>query len=494
MNGFPLLSLIILIPLLSALFIFIFVKQSKKPHKILFAKYIALMSSAFTLIATIYLMLHFDKQNQGFQFVEQYNWIESIGMQYYIGIDGISLFFIVLTALLTPICILSSLYAITKRIKEFLICFLLLESFVIGAFCALDIMLFYIFFEVILIPMYLIIGIWGGENRIYATIKFFIYTFFGSIFFLISIIYIYTQTGSLAIPELMAQVPKFDPILQNYIWVAMFIAFAVKIPMWPVHTWLPDAHVQAPTAGSVILAGILLKLGGYGFLRFSLPMLPDASLYFADFVIILSIIAIIYASLVAFVQSDMKKMIAYSSIAHMGYVTAGIFSFSVQGLEGAIFQMISHGLISSGLFLVVGCLYDRMHTKEIERFGGVAFKMPVLATLFMILTLASIGVPGTSGFVGEFLALYAVFSINYYYGALGAIGVILGALYMLSLYRRTMLGTIIHDSVSILKDLSVREIVTLMPLVILIILLGIKPGLISCFYSNPVEILSQLYK
>ena len=402
MSNLPILSISILLPLFSALYITLFISHTKSSRKQIYAMYVAILSSVLTFIATTYLLVSFDSEVRDFQFVERYHWIDSIGLEFYVGVDGLSIYFIFLSALLTLICIIASLFTIKKNVKEFLLCFLLLESFCIGAFSSLNLLLFYGFFEVILIPMYLIIGIWGGENRVYAAIKFFLYTFFGSVFLLIALIYIYSQAGTFSIVDLVDIVPGFSLKVQQYLWLATFVSFAVKVPMVPFHTWLPDAHVQAPTAGSVMLAGILLKLGGYAFLRVSLPMLPGASEYFAIYVLWISGFAVIYASLVALAQTDMKKMIAYSSVAHMGYVTAGIFSFTVIGIGGAVFQMISHGVISSALFLIVGMLYERHHTKEIAKYGGVAASMPVLATFFMIAMLGSVGLPGLSGFVGEF--------------------------------------------------------------------------------------------
>lgn len=489
----PILSISIFLPLLSSLYITLFISQSKSPNKQIYAMYVAILSAVLTLISTIYLLVKFNMSKASYQFVERYNWIPNIGLDFHVGIDGISIFFVVLTALLTLICIIASLFTIKKQIKEFLVCFLLLESFCIGAFCSLNLLLFYLFFEVILIPMYIIIGIWGGENRVYAAIKFFIYTFFGSVFFLLSLIYIYTQAHTFSIPELTEIIPSFDKSVQKYLWLATFVAFAVKIPMPPFHTWLPDAHVQAPTAGSVILAAILLKLGSYAFLRISLPMFPLASKEFAIYVLILSAIAIIYASFVALAQTDMKKMIAYSSIAHMGYVTGGIFSFTKEGLDGAVFQMISHALISSALFLVVGMLYDRNHTKDIDKYGGVASKMPVLAALFMISMLGSVGLPGTSGFIGEFYSMLGIFQVNSIIATLSCIGMILCAMYMLKLYRKLMFGVVHSQEVANFQDLSGYEKLSLMPLVVLIIYLGISPqGVIRIINVSVNQILINL--
>lgn len=384
----PLLTSSIFCPLVGALFILLVTIEEKA------IKIVALISSLITLFISFLIYLNFDKTIPGFQLQEIHSLIQSININYHLGIDGISIFFIILTAILIPICILASWKSITFRVKEYMIAFLVLESLVIGVFCALDFVLFYIFFESMLIPMFLLIGIWGGEKRVYAAIKFFLYTLAGSLFLLVAIIYIYQNTGQFNIQHLHNLVPKFSLEVQKILWLALFISFAVKVPMWPVHTWLPDAHVQAPTAGSVILAGVLLKMGAYGFLRFSLPMFPDASHHFANLVFILSAIAIIYSSSVAFVQTDMKKLIAYSSIAHMGFVTMGIFTFNKLAIEGALFQMISHGLVSAALFLIVGVLYEQTHTKEIVKYGGVANKMPNFAFIFIIFTMASIGLPG----------------------------------------------------------------------------------------------------
>ena len=418
MLDLPILSLTIALPLLSALYILFFISHSRSANKEIYAMYVAILSSLLTLILTIYLTLRFDNSNPSYQFIEQYSWIKKMGLEFYVGVDGISLPFIFLTALLTIICIIASLFTVKKQIKEFLLCFLLLESFCIGAFSSLNLLLFYLFFEAILIPMYIIIGVWGGENRIYAAFKFFIYTFFGSVFFFLSLIYIYSKTNTFSMLELGQIMPGFPLIVQQVLWIATFIAFAVKVPLPPFHTWLPDAHVQAPTAGSVILAGILLKVGAYGFLRVSLPMLPHASREFATYMLIISAFAIIYASLVAFAQKDMKRMIAYSSIAHMGYVIGGIFSLTESGINGAVFQMISHGVISSALFLIVGILYERNHTKEIDKYGGVAATMPTLAIFFMICMLGSIGLPGTSGFIGVFLSILGIFKVHIIVGVI----------------------------------------------------------------------------
>lgn len=493
MIHFPILSFTIFWPLLGAIFILVFVRGDDKQsaHN---AKMSALWTSFFPLILSIILWMNFDPTTSEFQFKEFKEWIFGYGIDYHLGIDGISLFFIVLTAILLPICILASWNSITHRVREYMVAFLVLESVVIGLFCALDLVLFYLFFELVLVPMFLIIGIWGGKNRVYASFKFFLYTLLGSVFFLLAVLYIFTEFGSMNIPVLMTQTPELSLDIQQWLFLAFLASFAVKVPMWPVHTWLPDAHVQAPTAGSVILAGVLLKIGGYGFLRLSLPLLPEASHYFMPLIFGLSVVAVIYTSLVALMQTDMKKLIAYSSVAHMGFVTIGIFSFNTQGIEGAIFQMISHGLVSAALFLCVGILYDRMHTKEIAKYGGVTSIMPNFAIIFLIFTMASIGLPGTSGFVGEFLVLIGVFQANEIVAALASTGVILGAAYMLWLYARVMFGKVTNNEVLELKDLSKREIVILVPLVIMVIWIGIYPAIITDYLNVSVEHLLQQIK
>lgn len=492
MSDLPILSISILLPLISALYIALFVSNAKSSRQRLHAMYVAILASVLTVISTLYIVLTFDPATEtrpGFQFVERYKWIDSMGLEFHVGVDGLSVYFIFLSALLTLVCIIASLFSIKKYVKEYLICLLLLESFCIGAFSALNLLLFYVFFEIILIPMYIIIGVWGGENRVYASLKFFLYTFFGSVFLLLAIIYLYNHYGTFEIWELAERAwggmeedspyPALEFGIGKYIWLAMFLAFAVKVPMVPFHTWLPDAHVQAPTAGSVMLAGILLKLGGYAFLRVLIPILPMESYEFGPYVVWLSGFAIIYASLVALAQKDMKKMIAYSSVAHMGYVTAGIFSFNIKGMTGAIFQMISHGVISAALFLVVGMLYERHHTKEISKYGGVAVSMPILATFFMIAMLGSIGLPGLSGFVGEFLCILGVFQgkeiVNPIVGIMCALGVILGAVYMLKLYKLVMFGEVADQSIIKFKDLQLSEKIAFIPLILLIIYMGIKP-------------------
>jgi len=420
----------------------------------------------------------------GYQFEEHKLWIPNWGISYHVGLDGLSLPFVVLTTFLISISILASFNSIKKRITEYMISFLVLESLLIGMFSSLDIILFYIFFESVLIPMFLIIGIWGGKRRIYASFKFFLYTLAGSLLMLIAILVIFWNVGSTDLSALMSV--NFSKETQIWLWLAFFTAFAVKVPMWPVHTWLPDAHVEAPTAGSVMLAGILLKMGGYGLIRFSLPLFPEASIFFAPFVFTLSIIAIIYTSLVALVQTDMKKLIAYSSVAHMGFVTLGLFTFKIQGVQGAVMQMISHGLVSAALFLCVGLIYDRMHTREIKSYGGVVNVMPFYSFSFMVFMLASVGLPGTSGFVGEILVLISAFGYSPWLALLAGSSLILGAAYMLWLYKRVVFGEITHKSIQSLKDLTLRERCTLVPLLILVLILGIFPNVILDLTEKPV--------
>ncbi len=434
---------------------------------------VSLLTTVFTFVVSLFVWMNFDNSNVGFQMVEEHAWLGT-GISYRVGVDGISVLFVVLTTLLMPFCILASWYSVEKRLKEYMIAFLVLETLMLGVFVSLDIVLFYVFFEAGLIPMFIIIGVWGGKDRVYASYKFFLYTLLGSVLMLLAIMAMYWEAGTTDIAALLQY--NFPPQMQTWLWLAFFASFAVKMPMWPVHTWLPDAHVQAPTAGSVILAGILLKLGGYGFLRFSLPMFPLASDFFAPFVFSLSVIAIIYTSLVAMMQEDIKKLIAYSSIAHMGYVTMGIFAANTQGVQGAIFQMISHGFVSGALFLCVGVIYDRLHTRDIAAYGGLVNNMPKYALAFMVFTMANVGLPGTSGFIGEFLTLIGVFRANTWVALFAATGVILSAAYALWLYRRVVFGALEKESLKSLLDLSGREKLVLYPLIALTIFFGVYPA------------------
>jgi NADH-quinone oxidoreductase subunit M len=463
----PILSLITFFPLVGALFIAFLPREAHGN-----ARWVALWTTGLTFLVSLLIWVHFDPANPGFQFVEERAWLGPI--KYKMGVDGISMLFVILTTFLMPLCILASWVSVTERVKEYMIAFLVLETLMIGVFCALDLVLFYLFFEGGLIPMFIIIGVWGGQRRVYASFKFFLYTLLGSVLMLLAIMAMYSHAGTTDIPTLMTT--NFPAGMQWWLWLAFFASFAVKMPMWPVHTWLPDAHVEAPTAGSVILAAILLKMGGYGFLRFSLPMFPVASHELSTFVFGLSVIAIIYTSLVALVQEDMKKLIAYSSVAHMGFVTMGIFTFKAQGVDGAIFQMLSHGIVSAALFLCVGVVYDRLHTREIEAYGGLADRMPLYAAAFMVFTMANVGLPGTSGFIGEFLTLLGAFRANSTVAFFATTGIILSAAYALWLYRRMIFGALTKPSLKVLKDLSPREIAILAPLVLLTIFFGFYPA------------------
>ena len=468
----PLLSIVTFLPLVGAAFIFL----ARGPEEIVArnARSVALWTTTITFLVSLLIWLNFDNSTAAFQFVEKVEWIGA-GINYHMGVDGISMLFVILTTFLMPFCILASWEAIEHRVKEYMIAFLVMETLMIGVFCALDLVLFYLLFEAGLIPMFLIIGIWGGKRRIYASFKFFLYTLLGSVLLLLALLYMYFVAGTTDIPSLM-KTGLFSPQAQTWLWLAFFASFAVKMPMWPVHTWLPDAHVEAPTAGSVILAAVLLKMGGYGFLRFSLPMFPLASEYFAPFVFTLSVIAIVYASLVALVQEDMKKLIAYSSVAHMGFVTMGIFALNTQGIEGAIFQMLSHGIISGALFLCVGVVYDRLHTREIARYGGLANNMPKYAVIFMLFTMANVGLPGTGGFVGELLTLVGAFQANTWVALIATSGVIFAAAYALYLYRRVVFGELTKADLKAMVDLSPREVAIFAPLVIMTLWMGIYPA------------------
>lgn len=466
----PLLSTITFLPLLGAVFILLIRGDEKTVADN--ARSVALWTSIVTFALSVLMLQDFDTSIVGFQLVERYHWLGG-GIDYAMGVDGISVLFVLLTTSLVPLCILASWNAIENRVREYMLAFLVLETLMVGVFCALDLFVFYLFFEAGLIPMFLIIGIWGGARRIYASFKFFLYTLLGSVLMLIAIMVMYWQAGTTSIPELM--VHDFPASMQTWLWLAFFASFAVKMPMWPVHTWLPDAHVEAPTAGSVILAGVLLKMGGYGFLRFSLPMFPLASDFFAPLIFVLSAIAIIYTSLVAFAQEDMKKLIAYSSVAHMGFVTMGIFAATEQSVQGAVFQMLSHGWISGALFLCVGVVYDRMHTREIAAYGGLVNRMPVYAVVFMVFTMANVGLPGTSGFVGEFLTILGTFQVSTRTAFFAALGVIFAAIYALSLYRRVVFGKIGNEGLESISDMTRREILIILPLLIATLLFGIWP-------------------
>ena len=472
MTTWPLLSLVTFLPLAGVVFIIVLRGETGAVARN--ARWIALWTSLIDLALSLVLWAYFDPATAEFQFVEAAQWLPGTNIAYHMGIDGISLFFVLLSTFLTPICVVASWTSITRRVKEYMISFLMLETLMVGTFCALDFIVFYMFFEGVLIPMFLIIGVWGGPRRVYSAFKFFLYTLLGSVLMLLAILAIYWQIGSTDIPTAMSF--DFPRGMQTWLWIAFFASFAVKVPMWPVHTWLPDAHVEAPTAGSVILAGVLLKMGGYGFLRFSLPMFPLASHDLAPFVFVLSVVAIIYTSLVALAQEDMKKLIAYSSVAHMGFVTMGTFTFTSEGLQGAMVQMLSHGVVSAALFLCVGVVYDRLHTREIARYGGVADNMPKYAAVFMLFMLASVGLPGTSGFVGEFLSLVGAFQVNTWVTFFATTGMIFGAAYMLFLYRRVVFGTITSDDVRAMLDLNWREVTIFAPMIAIVLWMGVYPA------------------
>ena len=472
MPDIPILSLTIFLPMLGALVILLIKDDENSENNI---KKVALWTSVGVFLLSLFIWLQFDSSNSSYQFQEKFRWFNDFNFYYHIGIDGISLFMVILSTFLTPLCILASWESIKKRVKEYMIAFLFLETVMIGMFSSVDILLFYIFFEAVLIPMYLIIGIWGGDRRIYASFKFFLYTLLGSVLMLIAIIAIYRLTNSMSIEDLQGN--YFAKNVQIYLWLAFFASFAVKIPMWPFHTWLPDAHVEAPTAGSVILAGVLLKMGGYGFIRFSLGMLPEASEYFSPLIMTLSIVAVVYTSLVALAQTDIKKLIAYSAVAHMGLVTIGIFIVNAQGLEGAMIQMISHGVVSGALFLCVGVIYDRMHTRDINFYGGLVNRMPIYATVFMIFMLGSVGLPGTSGFIGEFLVIVGAFKYSSIVVIGSATGIVLSAVYMLYLYKRIIFGEMSNEKLIEILDLNNREKIILIPLAIAVIFIGIFPNI-----------------
>ena len=491
------LSIATFIPLVAAVIMGVLLRGDDKSAQIS-AKWLALTATLATLLISLAILFGFDPKNTNFQFVEEHNWL--LGMNYKMGVDGISVLFVMLTTFLMPI-VIGACWNVSHRTKEYMMAFLILETLMLGVFCALDLVLFYLFFEGGLIPMFLIVGIWGGKNRIYASFKFFLYTLLGSVLMLVAILYMWIVSGTTDMVQLLNYEFSISPFnilgfeiiggAQTMLWLAFFASFAVKMPMWPVHTWLPDAHVQAPTAGSVVLAAILLKMGGYGFLRFSLPMFPIASELMMDFVLWLSVIAIIYTSLVAMVQEDMKKLIAYSSVAHMGYVTMGIFTLNQQGIDGAIFQMISHGFISGALFLIVGVIYDRIHTREIDAYGGLVNRMPAYALIFMLFTMANVGLPGTSGFVGELLTLIGVFQVNTWVAVFATLGVVLSAAYALWLYRRVMFGDLIKASLKSITDLDRRERLLFTPLILATLIFGIYPSFIIDIIGPSVEALIE---
>ena len=495
-----LLSIVTFIPALAALILALFLRGNDEAAA-RNAKWLAMIATSATFVVSLFILFQFDSSSTGFQMVEEASWV--MGMQYKMGVDGISVLFVMLTAFMMPLVIATS-WDVNTRVKEYMIAFLLLETLMLGVFMALDLVLFYVFFEAGLIPMFLIIGIWGGANRIYASFKFFLYTFLGSVLMLVAMVAMFVDAGTTDIPTLMTHSfgsKSFSLLgiqvvggLQTLMFLVFFASFAVKMPMWPVHTWLPDAHVQAPTAGSVVLAAILLKMGGYGFLRFSLPMFPVGAEVMTPLILWMSAIAIVYTSLVALVQEDMKKLIAYSSVAHMGYVTMGIFAANQQGIDGAIFQMISHGFISGALFLCVGVIYDRMHTREIDAYGGLVTRMPAYALIFMFFTMANVGLPGTSGFVGEFLTLIGVFQVNNWVAAVATAGVILSAAYALWLYRRVVMGDLIKESLRTITDMTTRERAIFAPLVLMTLLLGVYPALVLDIIGPSVEALVSNYE
>jgi NADH-quinone oxidoreductase subunit M len=493
-ENLPILSILTFTPLIGAAFLMIVSRLTRADGKAQVAAnapWVALLVSGFVFVLSLLLVIDFDTANPGFQFMEDVEWLGG-GIEYRLGVDGISILFILLTAFLTPLCIYSSMTSIKERMLEYMVAFLILEALVIGVFCALDLVLFYLFFEAVLIPMFIIIGVWGGKNRVYASYKFFLYTLLGSVLMLAAILYLYNLSGQQfgnPTTDMRVLIEQLDVPLgaQTWLWLAFFASFAVKMPMWPVHTWLPDAHVQAPTAGSVILAGILLKLGGYGFLRFSLTLFPSASLELAPIIYWMSVIAIIYTSLVAYRQKDMKKLIAYSSVAHMGFVTLGIFAFNTQGIHGGIFQMLSHGVISGALFFLVGVIYDRMHTREIAFYGGLVSKMPVYAAFFLLFTMANVGLPGTSGFVGEILTMVGAYQVSPWLAFGAALGMILSAVYALYLYREVVFGETVNEKLADIADLTKREWVILTPLAIMTIVLGVYPSLITDITAASVE-------
>jgi len=471
MNEWPLLSIITFLPLVGVAFILMI--RGDEDIVARNARNVALLTAGATFVMSLFLWFGFKNGTAEFQFVEQTDWLPGIGISYHMGVDGISVLFVLLSTFLTPICVLASWESVKTRVKEYMIAFLVLETMMVGMFCALDFVLFYVFFEGVLVPMFILIGVWGGPRRIYAAFKFFLYTLAGSVLMLVALLTMFMDAGTTDLPALLAH--HFSPGMQTWLFLAMFASFAVKVPMWPVHTWLPDAHVEAPTAGSVMLAGVLLKMGAYGFVRFSVPMLPQATADFTPLIYGLSVVAVIYTSLVALVQEDMKKLIAYSSVAHMGFVTIGIFTMTTQGVTGALYQMLSHGIVAGALFLCVGVIYDRLHTREIARYGGLLHRMPKYAVVFMLFMMASVGLPGTSGFVGELLVVLGTFQVNTAVAALMSTGLVLGACYMLYLYRRIVFGKLEKDDLKALPDMSKREVLMFAPLIVVVLWMGIYP-------------------
>jgi NADH-quinone oxidoreductase subunit M len=481
MFGFGILTGLIVLPLVGAAFVLL---QKGDEAGLRNARWGAFWTTIVTFLLSLVALSRFDNGKAGFQLIERMPWLGE-QIVYQLGVDGVAMPFVILTTFLMPFCIAASFYSIRERAKEYYALFLLLETLMIGVFVSLDLVLFYVFFEAGLIPMFLIIGIWGGQRRIYASFKFFLYTLLGSVLMLLAIMAMYWAAGTTDIVKLLAF--KFPSSMQYWLWLAFFASFAVKMPMWPVHTWLPDAHVEAPTAGSVILAGILLKMGGYGFIRFSLPMFPEASLYFANFVFALSVIAIVYTSLVAMMQEDIKKLIAYSSVAHMGFVTMGLFTLNSQGVQGAVFQMVSHGLVSGALFLCVGIVYDRMHTRMISAYGGLVNRMPLYALVFLLFTMANVGLPGTSGFVGEFLTLLGAYKANTWVAFIATTGVILSAAYALWLFARVVYGKLEKHELEAIPDLDRRELALLVPLALLVVWFGVQPNAILAMSQASVD-------
>ncbi|MBP1850609.1 NADH-quinone oxidoreductase subunit M [Rhizobium halophytocola] len=489
MTDWPILTVVTFLPLVGAALLMLTREDSEQGRNNI--RMVTLLTMLFNFVLSLFIWAGYDTTAGGFQMTEQVDWLGT-GIDYHLGVDGIGVLFILLTTLLMPFCILASWEAIQVRLKAYMIAFLILETLIIGVFVSLDIVLFYVFFEAGLIPMFLIIGIWGHERRVYASIKFFLYTLAGSVLMLIAIMAMYWETGTTSVPELLRY--NFPVSMEYWLFLGFFASFAVKMPMWPVHTWLPDAHVEAPTAASGVLAGVLLKLGGFGILRFSMPMFPEASHFFEPFIWTMSVIAIIYTSLVAFVQTDMKKLIAYSSVAHMGFVTLGMFSGNVEGVQGSIFLMFSHGIVSGALFLCIGVMYDRLHTRDIAAYGGLANNMPKFAAVFMVFTMANVGLPGTSGFIGEFLTVIAIFKVNTWFALLAATGVILSAMYSLWLYRRVIFGALEKESVKAMLDLNLREKLVLYPLLAMTIFFGVYPAPILNLTGSTVHFMVNNYQ